>query len=88
MSIWVSLYFRDLQESSEKVCVVAQTVKNLPAMQETWVGSLAQEYPPEKDQGTQQLNRSSHVTQLESGKAGVGAQVACTSVTALRQVYA
>ena len=30
MSIWVSLYFRDLQESSEKVCAVAQPLENLP----------------------------------------------------------
>ena len=28
---------------------VAQTVKNLPAMQETWVGSLGWEDPPEKE---------------------------------------
>ena len=28
--------------------VVAQTVKNLPAMQETWVRSLGQEHPLEK----------------------------------------
>ena len=27
---------------------MAQTVKNLPAMQETWVLSLVQEDPPEK----------------------------------------
>ena len=28
--------------------LVAQMVKNLPAMRETWVQSLGQEYPPEK----------------------------------------
>ena len=28
--------------------LVAQTIKNLPAMQETWVCSLGQEYPLEK----------------------------------------
>ena len=27
---------------------MAQTVKNLPAMQETWIQSLAQEHPLEK----------------------------------------
>jgi len=27
-------------------------VKNLPAMQETWVRSLGQEYPPEKGMAT------------------------------------
>ena len=31
---------------------VAQTVKNLPAMQETWVGSLGQEDPLEKGMTT------------------------------------
>ena len=32
--------------------VVAQVVKNLPAMQETWVGSLAWEDPWEKEMAT------------------------------------
>ena len=32
--------------------LVAQTVKNLPAMQETWVPSLGQEEPLEKDMAT------------------------------------
>ena len=32
--------------------VVAQTVKNLSAMQETWVRSLGQEDPPEKGMAT------------------------------------
>ena len=31
---------------------MAQTVKNLPAMQETWVRSLAQEDPLEKGMAT------------------------------------
>ena len=31
---------------------VAQTVKNLPAMQETWVWSLGQEEPLEKEMAT------------------------------------
>ena len=31
---------------------VAQTVKNLPVMQETWVGSLGQEDPLEKGMTT------------------------------------
>ena len=30
-------------------CLVAQTVKNLPAMQETWVQSLGWEDPLEKE---------------------------------------
>ena len=33
--------------------MVAQTVKNLPAMQETWVQSLDWEDPLEKDMATQ-----------------------------------
>ena len=32
--------------------LVAQTVKNLPAMQKTWVGSLGQEDPLEKEMAT------------------------------------
>ena len=32
--------------------LVAQTVKNLPAMQETWVRSLGQEDPLEKEMAT------------------------------------
>ena len=32
--------------------LVAQNVKNLPAMQETWVGSLSQEDPLEKGMAT------------------------------------
>jgi len=31
---------------------VAQTVKNLAAMQETWVRSLGREDPPEKEMAT------------------------------------
>ena len=31
--------------------LVAQMVKNLPAMQETWVQSLGQEDPPGKENG-------------------------------------
>ena len=33
-------------------CLVAQKVKNLPAMQETWVQSLSQEDPLEKELAT------------------------------------
>ena len=32
--------------------LVAQRVKHLPAMQETWVRSLGQKYPPEKEKAT------------------------------------
>ena len=34
------------------VSLVAQTVKNLPAMQETWVQPLGQEDPLEKEMAT------------------------------------
>ena len=34
------------------VSLVAQTVKNLPAMQETWVRSLGSEDPLEKEMAT------------------------------------
>ena len=35
---------------------MAQTIKNLPAMQETWVPSLGQEDPLEKEMATQLLS--------------------------------
>ena len=35
-----------------RVSLVAQLVKNLPAMQETWVRSLGQEDPLEKEMAT------------------------------------
>ena len=36
----------------DRASLMAQTVKNLPAMQETWVQSLAQEDPLEKELAT------------------------------------
>ena len=38
--------------NEKKVSLVAQTVKNLPAMQETWVWSLGQEDPLEEEMAT------------------------------------
>ena len=38
--------------SSTRASLVAQLVKNLPAMQETWVQSLGQEDPLEKEMAT------------------------------------
>ena len=42
------LYFTSLSKSF----IFTQTVKNLPAMQETWVQSLGWEDPPEKEMAT------------------------------------
>ena len=39
-------------EFNHRAFLVAQTVKNLPAMQETWVQSLGQEDPLEKGMAT------------------------------------
>ena len=36
---------RPLSGNGQRASLVAQTVKNLPAMQETWVPSLGQEDP-------------------------------------------
>ena len=38
--------------SDQRASLVAQTVKNLPAMQKTWVCSLGQEDPLEKEMAT------------------------------------
>ena len=43
---------RPAGEASNRVSLVAQMVKNLPAMQETWVQSLGQEDPLEKGMAT------------------------------------
>ena len=45
--IWLSIICISIF-SHERASLVAQTVKNLPAMQETWVRSLGQEDPLEK----------------------------------------
>ena len=42
-SFWYTLY---------QACLLAQAVKNLPAMQEAWVRSLGQEDPLEKEMAT------------------------------------
>ena len=43
---------RNLVSEKKKSSLVAQLVKNLPAMQETWVRSLGWEDPLEKGQAT------------------------------------
>ena len=47
IQIWVSFFFSSLVAS-----LVAQSVKKLPAVQETWVWSLGQEDPLEKEMAT------------------------------------
>ena len=49
-----SLYFCTLKYDSlsRSAFLVAQTIKNLPAMQETWVQSLSWEDPLEKGKAT------------------------------------
>ena len=42
----MQIYFRP---EKEKASLVAQSVKNLPAMQEIWVASLGQKDPLEKE---------------------------------------
>ena len=46
------LWADSLPSSSTRASVVAQMIKNLPAMQETWVQSLGQEDPLEKEMAT------------------------------------
>ena len=41
-----------LSHKKEWVSLIAQLVKNLPTMQETWVQSLGWEYPLEKGKAT------------------------------------
>ena len=41
--------------ASQRTCIVAQSVKNLPAMQETWVRFLGREDPLEKEMATHSI---------------------------------
>jgi hypothetical protein len=41
-----------LKKNKDQASLVAQTVKNLPAMQETWVQPLGREDPLEKEMAT------------------------------------
>ena len=55
--IWKSGYRADLMTTLKKkktlgASLVAQTVKNLPTMQETWVQSLSRENPLEEEMAT------------------------------------
>ena len=45
----LNFYFRQIKQES---LLVAQTTKNLPAMQETWLQSLGQEDPLDKGMAT------------------------------------
>ena len=45
--------------------LVAQTVKNLPSVQETWVQFLAQEDPLEKEMATQSNNLAWRIPRTE-----------------------
>ena len=47
----ISVYVIKPLLTSKHVSLVAQTIKNLPAMQETWVQSLGWEDPLEKKNG-------------------------------------
>ena len=55
--VWVTMTFREVARIIQSSCVVwaslvAQLVKNLPVMQETWVQSLGWEDPLEKGKAT------------------------------------
>ena len=47
--------------------LVAQLVKNLPAMQETWVRSLSWEDPLEKEKATHSIILAWRISESDSG---------------------
>ena len=51
-SLWTFASFGLSPPTRTGASLVAQMVKNLPTMQETWVRSLGQEDPLEKEMGT------------------------------------
>ena len=56
--------------------LVAQTVKHLPAMRETWVQSLGWEVPLEKEMATHSSNLAWEIpwTEEPSGQKSMGSQ--------------
>ena len=56
------------------VSLVARTVKNLPAMQETWVPSLGWEDPLEKEMGTHSSILAWEIPQTEEPGGFMGSQ--------------
>ena len=49
---WHLRYYILIPTTNYRTSLIAQWVKNLPAMQETWVQSLGQEDPLEKEMAT------------------------------------
>ena len=62
--------------TKQRASLVAQTVKNLPAMQETWVQSLGQEDPLEKGMATHSSILAWRIlwTEEPSGLQSMGSQ--------------
>ena len=52
MSFYRKFLFTADFKSFHRACLVAQSVKNLPAVQETWVQPLGREDPLEKEMAT------------------------------------
>ena len=50
--LWVAQGRTRLKRLSSRASLVAQLVKNLPVMQETWIQSLGREDPLEKGKAT------------------------------------
>ena len=48
----MTIYISDIKSNGKWASLVAQTLKNLPAMQEIWVKSLGWEDPLEEDMAT------------------------------------
>ena len=55
--------------SLNRASLIAQLVKNLPAMQETWVRSLGWEEPLEKGEATHSSNLASRIPWTVHGVA-------------------
>ena len=52
IKIKLAIEGRNLVKGKKRISLVVQTVKSLPAMQETWVPSLGQEDPLQKEIAT------------------------------------
>ena len=70
------IIIRAIDLFSQSSSLVAQMVKNLPAMQETWVQSLGQEDPLEKGMATHSSILAWRIpwTELPGGLQSMGSQ--------------
>ena len=67
IKIKLAIEGRNLVKGKKRISLVVQTVKSLPAMQETWVPSLGQEDPLQKEIATHYSTLAWEIPWMEEG---------------------